>query len=69
MHSDSSLFGRGMGHRSADWAFASGCRNAHALLTAKVGDDMDRETKFYHWLRAHIKTMNWLFENGKVRVS
>lgn len=68
-HSDSSLFGRGMGHKTPDWAIAFMCHNAHKLLTAKVGDDMDRETKFYHWLRAHVRTMNHLFENGKLRIT
>ena len=68
-HSDSSLFGRGMRHKSADWAVAFICHNAHVLLTAKVNDDMDRETKFYHWLRAFARTQDYLWENGKLKVT
>lgn len=69
MHADSSIFGRGGWHKSHDFAFASGCPNAHALITAKVGDDMERERKFYIWLRAHVRTWEWLWENGKVRLA
>lgn len=69
MHSDSHIFGRGGWHKSHDFAFASGCPNAHAILTAKVGDEMKREIKFYAWLRAYVKTWIWLWENGKLRVA
>lgn len=67
MHSDSSIFGRGGWHKSHDFAFASGCPNAHALITAKVNDDMERDRKFYIWLHAYVKTWAWLWENGKVK--
>lgn len=69
MHADSHIFGRGAGHKSHDFAFASGCRNAHALLTAKVKDDMERDIKFYAWLRAYSKTQEWLWTNGKLKVA
>lgn len=68
MHSDSHLFGRGSWHKSHDFAFAAGCRTAHQMLTAKVGDDSDREQKFYDWLRAYVKTQEWLWEHGRVKV-
>ncbi len=54
MHSDSHIFGRGGWHKSHDFAFASGCRTAHKMLTAKVNDDVKREQKFYDWLRAYV---------------
>lgn len=69
MHSDSQIFGRGMSFKSHDFAIASGCRNAHAALTASVGDTMEREAKFYCWLRAHAKFMAWAWENGKLKVA
>ena len=68
-HSDSHLFGRGGWHKSHDFAFASLCRNAHAILTAKVGDELAREQKFYDWLRAYVKTHEWLWTNGKLKVA
>lgn len=69
MHSDNSIFGRGMSHKSHDFAIASGCRNGHAALTAHVGADIEREAKFMCWLRAHAKFMAWCWENGKLKVA
>lgn len=63
MHSDSSLFGRGFSFKSIDLC-AAGCRNAHALMTAHVGDDLDRETKFFAWLRAFAKTFDFFVAHG-----
>ena len=63
-HSDSHIFGRGHGHKSADFAYASMCHTAHMLL-----DTMDREEKFFAWLRAYAKTQAWLWENGKLQVT
>lgn len=62
-HSDSHIFGRGHGHKSADFAFASLCHTAHMML-----DGMEREEKFFAWLRAYAKTQAWLWENKKVGV-
>lgn len=69
MHSDSQLFGRGGWHKSHDFAFAAGCTVAHRMLTAKVNDETTREQKFYDWLRAFVKTQEWLWANGKLKVS
>jgi hypothetical protein len=69
MHSDSHIFGRGGWHKAHDFAFASGCSNAHWILTAKVNDDLEREQKFFDWLRAYVKTQQWLWENRKVKVA
>ena len=67
-HADSSIFGRGHGHKSHDFAFAALCPPAHRILTAKVGDSLTREQKFMDWLRAYVKTQEWLWTNGKVKV-
>lgn len=69
MHSDHHIFGRGMGHKTHDFAVAAGCPNAHRLLTAKVNDDLSREQKFYDWMRAYVKTWEWIWENSKVKVA
>lgn len=63
MHSDSHIFGRGIGHKSTDLC-AAGCRNAHAALTAHVGDEMEREQKFFCWLRAMAKTLDYFIAAG-----
>ena len=68
-HADSQIFGRGHGHKSPDCFFASLCRNAHAMLTASVGSGMDRDQKFFAWLRAYAKTQEWLWKEKKLRVA
>lgn len=62
-HSDSQIFGRGHGHKSNDWAVAFLCNTAHKML-----DFMDREDKQATWLRAFVKTQNYLWESGKLKV-
>ena len=64
MHSDQQIFGRGSYHKSADWAFAAGCHNAHVHI-----DTFDRETKRAEWLRAFIKTQDYLWTQGLVKVA
>ena len=69
MHADFQIFGRGIGHKTPDWAWAAGCPEAHRILTAKVNDDMKREQKFYDWLRAYVKTQDYLWANKLVRLA
>ena len=68
-HSDSQLFGRGIGHKSSDWAFASMCHVAHRMISARVNPTLGREEKFMEWLRAFVATQEWLWSQGKIRVS
>ena len=63
-HSDSQLFGRGHSHKSADWAFAAMCQNAHMRL-----DDFERSVKQAEWLRAFIATQNYIWSEGLVIVN
>lgn len=63
-HSDSQVWGRGMSHKSHDFAIASMCNPAHKQL-----DTMDREEKQASWLRAHVKTMAHFWQQGWLRVA
>jgi hypothetical protein len=63
-HSDSQLFGRGHGHKSNDWAYASMCHTAHMMLNT-----FSKDEKFWAWLRAFVKTITWLWENKRIRVA
>lgn len=63
-HSDSSIFGRGIGHKTHDFAFASLCRTAHQEIST-----FERDEKFYEWLRAYVKTQEYLWTNGLIKVS
>lgn len=68
-HGDALFTGRAFGRKSGDGAFAAICHNAHRLITAKVGDDMDRERKQGIWLRAHFKTWDFIIGAGWVTVN
>ena len=63
-HSDSHIFGRGIGHKSNDFAFAAMCNNSHKML-----DTFEREVKFMEWLRAYSKTQSYLWENELIIVN
>lgn len=65
-HANGQIFGRGASFKTPDWAVAAGCPAAHAEIDS--GKEMDRETKFYAWLRAFVKTTNWLYENELITV-
>lgn len=67
-HSNSQEFGRGIGHKSADWAFAACCPVAHDYIDGRRGG-WDKETKRAEWLRAFIGTQDHLWQTGKVRVA
>lgn len=62
-HSDSSIWGRGMGHKSHDFAFAAMCHPAHKELAR-----MKRSNKGAEWTLAHVQTMRFLWENGLIGV-
>jgi hypothetical protein len=68
-HGDWAFTGRGMGHKAHDNAFAAACRNAHELLSPKVNDPMTRDEKREAWLRAHFKTMAFIWDHGWVTVN
>lgn len=63
-HSDAQIWGRGHSHKSHDFAFAACCHTAHMML-----DTFEREIKQAEWLRAHVKTMGWLWSNGYLQVN
>jgi hypothetical protein len=63
-HSDQQIFGRGHGHKSHDFAFAALCHTAHLML-----DTFERDVKQAEWLRAHVRTFEWLWSNEKLKVA
>ena len=64
-HSNQLKHGRGHGHKSADWAVAATCPEAHSYIDGVKGG-WDKETKHAEWERAHIATMDYLFTNKLV---
>lgn len=68
-HSDSHVFGRGAGHKAHDFAYAAICHNAHRIISARVGSDLDREQKESDWMRAYVATLEWVWEHGWVQAN
>lgn len=66
-HADGQIWGRGAGHKAPDCFFAAICRNAHQILTARVGSDLEREQKDADWHRAYVATQVWLWEHGWIK--
>lgn len=67
-HSNEARFGRGYAYKSHDWAVAALCPEAHDYVDGKKGG-WDKETKHAEWLRAYIKTQDWLWQTGRVKVA
>jgi hypothetical protein len=67
-HSNQQIFGRGFSHKSPDCFFAAVCPAAHDAIDGRA-PGMDRETKQAEWQRAYIATIQWLWENEKLKVA
>ena len=63
-HSDSSKYGRGIGQKTSDWCIAALCHTAHMALDSKELAGL----KDTEWQRAHKLTLDYLFENGFIKV-
>ena len=68
-HADWQIFGRGVGHKCSDWAFAAMCHNAHKMIDPKINPTFDREQRKTEWLLAYVKTQEWLWTNELLRVA
>lgn len=66
-HADSQEYGKGMGHKAHDWAVSAICYDCHTIIGD--GGSLSREERRIIWRSAHIKTLEWLFESGLVRVA
>ena len=67
-HSNQQIFGRGASYKSHDWAFAAICSNGHDYIDGRRGG-WAKEDKQAAWLRAYIKTQDYLWKEGKVKVA
>lgn len=65
-HANWAEYGKGMSIKANDWAVAAMCGRCHSELDQ--GSKMDREDRKEVWRRAHVKTLAWLFETGRLAV-
>lgn len=68
-HADWQEFGRGIGHKAGDHFFAAMCHNAHRMISAQINPPFTREERKSHWLKAYIRTQDWLWTNRKLKVA
>ncbi len=64
-HSDLLKHGRGVGHKSPDWAAVPGCPACHRLFTR---GNLGRERYEAVWLEAFERYQTWLWTEGKICV-
>lgn len=68
-HANWQQWGKGVGLKCPDWAWAAGCMAAHREIDGKIGATMTREERESHWLNAFIATQDFLWSEGRVRVA
>lgn len=67
-HANWQILGRGFSFKSDDPFFAAGCPEAHDLVDGRK-PGLVHDAKFWEWMRAHVRTMRWIWERGLVRVA
>lgn len=61
-HADWSEYGKGMGYKANDWAVAALCTmQCHPFVDSSKAS---REERKDFWIRAHVRTLAWLFDAG-----
>jgi len=65
-HANWSEYGKGMGLKAHDWAIAFLCESCHYGIDA---GEMGRDEKKSSWAAAHAKTLEWLFETGRLKAN
>jgi hypothetical protein len=69
-HANWLRWNKGVGHKVSDWAFASVCGNAHAIIDGKLGHNpLPKDAREYWWLNAFISTQDYIWKNRLVRVA
>ena len=67
-HSNQQLFGRGHAFKADDCFVAAVCPDAHDYIDGRKGG-WEKEMKHAEWMRAHIATVRWWWENDKLKVA
>jgi hypothetical protein len=68
-HANWLAFGKGVGLKAHDWAFAAMCGPAHDIIDRRVPSDMDEAMLQQEWMRAFISTQDHLWANRLLRVT
>ena len=68
-HANWLKWGKAVGGKAPDWAWASGCLEAHNAIDDKLDKRLNPDQRQYEWMNAYIGTHNYLWANGLVRVA
>lgn len=63
-HANWSEYGKGAGLKAHDWAIAALCYQCHTEIDQGA---LPKEEKKDRWIRAHIRTLAWLFDSGIIK--
>jgi hypothetical protein len=66
-HSNQLRDGKGRGLKAHDYRIAAMCFSCHSNLDQ--GNTMSKEERVEMWEEAHRKTIGWLFENNRLKVT
>jgi hypothetical protein len=61
-HANWQRWGKGVGVKVSDWAFAAVCGNAHRELDGTVRDPMPKEHREHYWFTAFVSTQDYHLE-------
>lgn len=68
-HSNGLSWGKGVGLKSHDCFFASGCFNAHDAIDNKLNKTLSQDERQYYWLEAFISTWTYIWSNRMVKIA
>jgi len=60
--------GKGVGLKAHDCFIAFGCQECHNAIDRRA-QQLEPEDRRYYWQRGFERTVLWLFENGKLKVT
>lgn len=66
-HSNQQRDGKGMGIKAHDYRIAALCYTCHADIDQ--GKTLSKQQKFEAWDTAHLRTIGWLFETGRITLT
>jgi hypothetical protein len=68
-HSNWLEWGKGVGKKCSDWAWASGCLEAHKTIDGRIQPTFSEDERRYYWLQAYISTQDYIWRERLVRVT
>jgi len=66
-HGNWAEHGKGVGLKSHDCFIAFGCQECHSAIDGR--NKLEKDDRRYYWQRGFERTILYLFENGKLKVT